>query len=113
MDGIVASNYVVQEDHGLVLDPVASERYKSMARQLFAFCTLFSPLIFFGVALRTCQSAPNLDMFSPDAGSVSSPGHGCSLCTRCWDTIRQQLHARVTALPPSISHAYHAAQGCT
>ena len=33
VDGIAASNYVVKEDHGLVLDAMASERFKSMVRR--------------------------------------------------------------------------------
>ena len=38
MDGIFASNYVVQEDHGLVLDAAASERFKSLVRLVSSIC---------------------------------------------------------------------------
>ncbi len=32
VDGIAASNYVIQEDHGFILDAAESERFKSVVR---------------------------------------------------------------------------------
>ena len=42
MDGIAASNFVVQEDEGLTLDAVTSERIKYLVRAVNGPCILLS-----------------------------------------------------------------------
>ncbi len=42
MDGIAASNFIVQEDHGLALDAVTSERVKYLVRAVNGPCILLS-----------------------------------------------------------------------